>query len=122
MQIEIINASTQNIIFITLFLAVLLRSVKKIQTNHSFTPSTTEELKGIGILAVVFSHIGYFLVNDHRFLFPLSTIAGVGVNLFLFLSGMGLTFSSIKNPGNFAKLILMDSWYVKKRNPWLKKE
>lgn len=108
MPIEIANASTQNIIFITLFLALLLFSAKKFQTNHSFTAFMTEELKGLAILAVVFSHIGYFLVSDHRFLFPLSTIAGVGVNLFLFLSGMGLTFSALKTPLSIFK------FYVKR--------
>lgn len=43
---------------------------------------------------IVLSHIGYFLVNDHRFLWPLSIAAGVGVNLFLFLSGYGLAVGS----------------------------
>jgi peptidoglycan/LPS O-acetylase OafA/YrhL len=96
MQIDIINGPAENLIFINIFLLALILSVKKFNTTHSFTPQTTEELKGLAILAVLFSHIGYFLISDHRFLFPLSTIAGVGVNLFLFLSGMGLTFSSIK--------------------------
>ena len=45
---------------------------------------------------IIFSHIGYFLVSDNRFLFPLSTMAGVGVNLFLFVSGYGLTASMQK--------------------------
>jgi peptidoglycan/LPS O-acetylase OafA/YrhL len=96
MQINIINGPAENLIFINLFLLALFLSVKKFKTTHSFTPQMTEELKGLAILAVLFSHIGYFLIADHRFLFPLSTIAGVGVNLFLFLSGMGLTFSSLK--------------------------
>lgn len=96
MQIDIINGPAENLIFINIFLLALILSTKKFQTNHSFTPQLTEELKGLAILAVIFSHIGYFLISDHRFLFPLSTIAGVGVNLFLFLSGMGLTFSSLK--------------------------
>lgn len=45
---------------------------------------------------IVISHIGYFLVDDHRFLWPLSIMAGVGVNLFLFLSGFGLTASNLQ--------------------------
>ena len=56
----------------------------------------TKDLKGLAILAVIFSHFGYFLASDHRFLYPLSIIAGVGVNLFLFLSGYGLVASSLK--------------------------
>src|SRR3990167_10590201 len=56
---------------------------------------STLSLKGFAILAIVFAHIGYFLVADHRFLFPLSTLAGVGVDMFLLLSGFGLTMSSL---------------------------
>lgn len=97
MQIEISNASTQNLIFIAIFLTLLCISAKKFNNNHSFTPALTEELKGFSILAIIFSHIGYFLVTDNRFLYPLSTIAGVGVNLFLFLSGLGLTISALKS-------------------------
>lgn len=100
MQINISNGPTENLIFINIFLLALILSIKKFKTTHSFTPQMTEELKGLAILAVLFSHIGYFLISDHRFLFPLSTIAGVGVNLFLFLSGMGLTFSSLKQPAS----------------------
>ncbi len=106
MQIDIINGPAENLIFINIFLLALILSVKKIKTTHSFTPQMTEELKGLAILAVLFSHIGYFLIADHRFLFPLSTIAGVGVNLFLFLSGMGLTFSSLKHPLSILKFYL----------------
>lgn len=106
MQIDIINGSAENLIFINIFLLALILSVKRFNTTHSFTPQMTEELKGLAILAVLFSHIGYFLISDHRFLFPLSTIAGVGVNLFLFLSGMGLTFSSIKQPLSILKFYL----------------
>lgn len=53
------------------------------------------ELKGAGVLFVIFAHVGYYLVADHAFLFPLSTFAGAGVNLFLFLSGYGLTASML---------------------------
>src|SRR3989338_4223352 len=54
----------------------------------------TQELKGFAILAIVFSHVGYFLALDHSFLFPLSVFAGVGVDLFLFVSGFGLATSA----------------------------
>lgn len=97
MKIDIQNAPTETTVFI-LFLAILLLfTARKFATNHSFTPLLTTELKGFAILAIIFSHIGYFLSQDTRFLFPLSTIAGVGVNLFLFLSGLGLTFSTLKS-------------------------
>ncbi len=64
----------------------------------SFSKETTTELKGFAILAVIFAHIGYYLAEDTRFLFPLSISAGVGVNLFLFLSGYGLTHSILHHP------------------------
>jgi len=47
-------------------------------------------------LSIVFGHIGYFLLEDTTFLYPLSVMAGVGVNLFLFLSGFGLASSELK--------------------------
>ncbi len=86
-------------IFIMVFLALNLffahyRPLRK----ELFPLSTTRELKGFAILAIIFSHIGFFLVSDHRFLWPLSIMAGVGVNLFLLLSGYGLSVSSLKRP------------------------
>lgn len=64
-------------------------------TGRGLSVMRTQELKGFAILAIIFSHIGYFLVEQHNFLFPLSVFAGVGVNIFLFLSGYGLTVSSL---------------------------
>lgn len=98
MQISIDNAQFQTIIFGIIFVLGLLLSFRKADANSLFGKSRTEELKGFAILAIIFSHIGYFLVSDNRFLYPFSILAGVGVNLFLFLSGFGLTLSSLKNP------------------------
>lgn len=96
MRINIANPVFQTNLFIMFFaLAVLLtlrKDAKPFEMNHQHT----DELKGVAILMVVFSHIGYFLANDTRFLFPLSIAAGVGVNIFLFLSGFGLTSSELK--------------------------
>ncbi len=97
-------------IFIAIFIFVLLASVRRKKDPELFPLALTQELKGLSILAVVFSHAGYFLSIDHRFLFPLSIMAGVGVNLFLFLSGYGLTVSSLKTElpaGNFFKKRLL---------------
>ena len=69
-------------------------SLKRKKETGFFPISVTNELKGFAILAVIFSHIGYFLSTDTRFLFPWSIIAGVGVDIFLFLSGYGLAISS----------------------------
>jgi peptidoglycan/LPS O-acetylase OafA/YrhL len=78
-----------------LTLALILTSRKQ-HDKTFFSISVTQELKGVAILFVVFAHIGYYLSGDSRFLWPLSNLAGVGVNLFLFLSGYGLTASSLK--------------------------
>lgn len=83
-------------IFIAIFVFALLVSLRRKKDPELFPLSLTAELKGLAILAVVFSHVGYFLSTDDRFLFPLSILAGVGVNLFLFLSGYGLAMSSLR--------------------------
>jgi peptidoglycan/LPS O-acetylase OafA/YrhL len=97
MQISISDAVFQTQIFIVVFVGSLLLSLKK-RPALNFDNSLTEELKGFAMLAIVFSHIGYFLVSDHQFLFPISVAAGVGVNLFLLLSGYGLTISALEKP------------------------
>lgn len=98
MQINVINPQIQTVIFSALFFLAIIFSARKIKKEYSFDVSLTGELKGFAILVILFSHIGYFLSKDTQFLFPLSILAGVGVNLFLFLSGFGLTSSSLKSP------------------------
>ncbi|MDP2812670.1 MAG: acyltransferase [bacterium] len=83
-------------IFIIIFLVVVLATIRRKGTQEFFSATVSQELKGLAILMIVFGHIGYFLANDHRFLFPLSISAGVGVNLFLLLSGYGLATSSFR--------------------------
>ena len=96
MNILINNVTQSTYIFLGLFLlALILTFRKKKDTAEVFSVDLTQELKGLAILAIVFSHIGYCLVSDHRFLFPLTIAAGVGVNLFLLLSGYGLTVSAL---------------------------
>ena len=97
MLIEIINPQFQTAIFFLIFFVVLLLSVKYVRLESFFSIDVTNQIKGFAILAIVFSHIGYSLSHDD-FLYPLSVLGGVGVNLFLFLSGFGLTLSEIKNP------------------------
>lgn len=96
MTISINNPVQATYIFIAIFLAVTIASVRRRRSTEIFPAETSQELKGLSILAVVFSHVGYFLVSDTRFLFPLTIIAGVGVNMFLFLSGYGLATSALK--------------------------
>ena len=47
-------------------------------------------------MMVIFSHIGYFLDAGKQFTYPWSVAGGVGVDIFLFLSGFGLTMSALK--------------------------
>ncbi|MDD4332834.1 MAG: acyltransferase family protein [Patescibacteria group bacterium] len=85
-------------IFSIILIIALLATARRKKDNDFFSLALTQELKGLAILAVVFSHFGYFLTSDNHFLFPLSTLAGVGVNLFLLLSGLGLVTSALKKP------------------------
>ncbi|MFA5771098.1 MAG: acyltransferase [Patescibacteria group bacterium] len=98
MTILINNAFQATQIFIVIFVLVLLLTIRKKPILDGLSINVTQELKGFAILAIIFSHIGYFLVSDTRFLFPLSIAAGVGVNLFLILSGYGLTISALSKP------------------------
>ncbi|MBP7005859.1 acyltransferase [Patescibacteria group bacterium] len=95
-----ISDVTHQTAWILFFLvAIGIVSLKK-ASSPSLSPETTGALKGFAILAVIFSHIEYFLVTDHEFLFPLGILAGVGVNLFLLLSGFGLARSTSEYPVN----------------------
>lgn len=95
MNISITDTLQSTQIFLALFLLAYVFSLRKKSASGSLTTAVTQELKGLVILAILFAHIGYFLVVDTRFLFPLTIAAGVGVNMFLFLSGYGLTASAL---------------------------
>lgn len=97
MAIPITAAVTQTRwVILALGAAIFLTLQKK--PALALTKEATQELKGFAILAVLFAHIGYALVDDTQFLFPVSISAGVAVNLFLFLSGYGLARSSARVP------------------------
>ena len=87
-----------NFIVIAILIAVVLFTFKRAKHTDLLPISVTQELKGLGILTVVFAHFAYMLVTNADFLFPLSIIAGVGVDLFLFMSGYGLTVGMLKKP------------------------
>ncbi len=96
MIVSITNTSNAtSIVFILLFLALII-SIQRREISEWLPASVTQELKGLAILMIVFSHIGYFLVSDTEFLRPLSNMAGIGVNMFLFFSGFGLMASMLK--------------------------
>ena len=93
-------SSIQISTFLVVAFAILVLFTTLKQSTHSdvFPVSVTNELKGLGILTVVFAHFAYMKVTNAEFLFPLSIIAGVGVDLFLFMSGFGLTVGMLKRP------------------------
>jgi len=97
MQINIADPVLQTNIFIALLALAILLTVKKKPAGSGFDTSLTNELKGVAILMVIFSHVGYFLFSDHRFVFPLSVAGGKGVDIFLFLSGFGLAVSALRS-------------------------
>ncbi|MEY3786119.1 MAG: hypothetical protein RLZ75_324 [Pseudomonadota bacterium] len=96
MPITITNVSTSSLIVISTLIVAVLLTLRKTQYTELFPIGITEELKGVGILSVVFAHISYMLVSDNHFLYPLSIAGGVGVDLFLLMSGYGLTVSMLK--------------------------
>lgn len=98
MPITITNVPESNLIVIAALIAVFFLTLRKSQHTDIFPVSVTQELKGLGILTVVFAHFAYMLVTNADFLFPLSIIAGVGVDLFLFMSGYGLSVGMLKKP------------------------
>jgi peptidoglycan/LPS O-acetylase OafA/YrhL len=94
MQVSIADPLFQTHLFSLILLAAVLVSLRR-KSAGSLGTETTQEIKGFAIIAILLAHIGYYLAADHRFLFPLSVLAGVGVDLFLFMSGFGLTASAL---------------------------
>jgi peptidoglycan/LPS O-acetylase OafA/YrhL len=94
MHINVSYPYFQTALFVGLLIATVVLTAKKDHAPHAMNHTHTNELKGVAILMVLFSHIGYFLFSDHTFLYPLSVAGGLGVNIFLFLSGFGLASSS----------------------------
>lgn len=97
MLLPIVNAVIQTRIVIGILAIILLVSMRR-KTAVGLSKDETNQLKGFAVLGVIFAHIGYALVQDTRFLFPLSVIGGVCLNTFLFLSGYGLTQSMLEKP------------------------
>ena len=98
MIISITNASRETaVVAFGIILTITITAHGAIR-KALFPLEVTNELKGLAILMIILSHIGYFLVSDRQFLAPLSNYAGIGVDLFLALSGFGLVVSALRKP------------------------
>lgn len=106
MIISITNVAFETAVVTYGLLFALMVSVRRAKDNSLFSPNVSNELKGLAILMIVLSHIGYFLVSNNQFLVPLSNFAGVGVDLFLVLSGYGLVVSALRKPLSVGKFYL----------------
>lgn len=98
--IEVTDPGFQTIIFGIILIGAIILSGRPSREQTFFSKDVTNEVKGLAILMIVISHIGYFLVSNNKFLYPFSILPGVGVNLFLILSGFGLTMSQLQKPLN----------------------
>jgi len=98
MIVLITNPVWQTYIFSAILLLALILSIRKRRDQEFFPIAASQELKGFAILTVIFVHVSYALVSDSKFLNPLSIMSGVGVNLFLLLSGYGLVISALNKP------------------------
>lgn len=124
--------------FVAVALAVILAvGLRRRGKASGLDEAATTELKGAAALAVIFCHVGYFLIDDHRFLFPLSAAGGVAVDTFLLLSGYGLACGALKRdlkPLAFyrrrllklfsplwlalAAILALDFWRLELTHPW----
>jgi peptidoglycan/LPS O-acetylase OafA/YrhL len=91
-----LGLAATNGIIIAALIATLLISLRRTQPVDLLPVAVSQELKGLAILAIVLAHISYMLVTDNRYLYPLSIAAGIGVDIFLFMSGFGLTVGMLK--------------------------
>ena len=97
MLINVADPIFQTGIFTLALVIAIFATIKREGKPYELSVDHTNQLKGIAIMMVIFSHIGYFLDSGKAFLYPWSVAGGVGVNIFLFLSGYGLTISSFKS-------------------------
>jgi len=88
----------QTAIFVVIFLIAVFISLRKKKSGGAMPKETSNELRGLAILGVIFAHLTYGKFYGTDFLFPLGIWSGIAVDLFFFLSGFGLAASSIYHP------------------------
>lgn len=95
-MITIQNSELSTSIVLSILTLLIIFSIKKTTEKSSFSTTGTLELRGLAVIFVLFSHISHMLVTNEYFLYPLTNIAGVGSDLFLFVSGYWLTTGLLK--------------------------
>jgi peptidoglycan/LPS O-acetylase OafA/YrhL len=85
-----------NILICAVLAAAVLSTLRRTEPREIVPVDASQELKGLAILSIVFAHISYMLVTEKQYLYPLSIAAGVGVDIFLCMSGYGLTVGMLK--------------------------
>lgn len=95
-MITIQNSELSTIIVLFILTLLMFFSTKSSTKKSSFSTTGTLELRGLAVIFVLFSHISHMLVTNEYFLYPLTNIAGVGSDLFLFISGYWLTTGLLK--------------------------
>ncbi|TSC51942.1 MAG: hypothetical protein LiPW41_709 [Parcubacteria group bacterium LiPW_41] len=96
MQVDVTYPILHTIILIIVCSLFIITTMRVRRGDELFSRENSDEMKGYAMIAIVFSHVGYFLSKDTQFLFPFSIGAGVAVNTFFFLSGYGLAMSAFK--------------------------
>ena len=96
MMQSVVDVFGQNLIFALLLALGLLGTLRPVREKLGFSIRVTNEVKGLAILMIIFGHVGFFLFSDPGFLSPLSTVSGIGVDIFFLLSGYGLAASALR--------------------------
>lgn len=100
----------QTATFLIILVVAVFMSAGKKQASSPLPKETSNELRGLAILGVLFAHLTYGKFYGTEFLFPVGIWGGIAVDLFFLLSGYGLAASAIyhaKTPLDFYKKRLL---------------
>lgn len=95
---------------LTFFVFLILISLKKNYNNNWLDINSTNTLKGIAIITVIFHHFATNMKYNSIFKIIFGNIGFLGVAIFLFVSGYGL-LSSYKNNHNYLEKFLKNRFF-----------
>lgn len=96
---EIILKNNLDLYVLLIFLVLLIlksSKAKEIELDRYLYKDTTNNLKGLAVIIVVFHHISLYLTEGSIFTFIFRNAGFLAVSIFLFMSGYGLTVQKIK--------------------------